>query len=81
MEDYIEILLEELNNRRQDLLSGEYFIQSHKTLQAAKALHETLSEPQKELFLAFEAQSNRTAAISEAALARQAFLLAKEIYR
>ena len=49
--------------------------------QAADALCDTLSPEQRKLFLAYEAARNACASASEDAYARQAFLLAREIYR
>ena len=48
---------------------------------ALKALSATLSEQQTKLLLTYEAEKNAAASISEDIFARQAFLLAREIFR
>ena len=81
MRDYIDVLLNELEEQWVTFLDGEYFLQKARSDHAEKALQETFSESQAELFIAYEEQHNAMAVIYEAAMARQAFLLAKEIYR
>lgn len=81
MEDYIDVLLEHLEHERPNFLGHEYFLQQKREHLASEALTRTLSEEQFSLFLAYEAEHNARAAISADVLARQAFLLAKEIYR
>ncbi|MGI5987396.1 MAG: hypothetical protein ACOX7M_04580 [Dysosmobacter sp.] len=48
---------------------------------AAEALTASLTGEQRALFLAFEESRNASAAAYQEALARQAFLLAREIFR
>ena len=81
MENYISILLTELKDHWVDFLGGEYFLQKARKNHAEERLRETLSESQTDLFLTYEEQQNAAAALREDAIARQAFLLAKEIYR
>ena len=81
MEDYIQILLNAIDEHWVDFLGGEYFLQKARKEHAEQSLLETLSESQMDLFLAYEERQNATAVFREEALARQAFLLAKEIYR
>jgi len=80
-EDYIDVLLEHLDRQSPDFLGREYFIQQTREHLASEALTRTLSEEQLTLFLAYEAEHNARASISADAFARQAFLLAKKIYR
>lgn len=81
MRDYIDVLLDNMEEQWAAFLDGEYFLQKARTDHAERALQETLSESQTELFTTYEEQHTAATAIREAALARQAFLLAKEIYR
>ena len=81
MDDYIDVLLESLADQRLSFLGHEYFTRLKQEAQAADALCDTLSPEQRKLFLAYEAARNACASASEAAYARQAFLLAREIYR
>lgn len=81
MEDYIQILLEYLTERREAFSDWNHCVQSDRVLQAVEALEETLTGPQKKLFAAYEDARDEAGAAGEMALARQAFLLAREIYR
>ena len=69
MDDYITVLLHDLEDRAQDFLPGDYHGAICREAAAAEALTASLTGEQHALFLAFEA------------LARQAFLLAREIFR
>ena len=81
MDDYIDVLLESLADQRLSFLVHEYFTRLKQEAQTADALCDTLSPEQRKLFLAYEAARNACASASEDAYARQAFLLAREIYR
>ena len=81
MEDYIDVLLEALSGQRLSFLGHEYFIRQEQESLACQDLSRTFTEEQKTLFLAYEDAHNACASLSEDAYARQAFLLAKEIYR
>lgn len=81
MKDYIQILLEYLAERRETYSSWNHCAQSDKVLQALEALEESLTAPQKKLFSAYEDARDEADAAGEMALARQAFLLARDIYR
>lgn len=81
MDDYIDVLLESLADQRLSFLGHEYFTRLKQEAQTADALCDTLSPEQRKLFLAYEAARNACASASEDAYARQAFLLAREIYR
>ena len=81
MEDYIDILIGALGEQGEDGPGRKYLVTEGRLVQAAEALEEALDEEQKELFSVYEERRNELAFISENHLARQAFLLAKEIYR
>ena len=80
MDDYITVLLHDLEDWAQDFLPGDYHGAICREAAAAEALTASLTGEQRALFLAFEESRNASAAYQEA-LARQAFLLAREIYR
>lgn len=81
MEDYIDILLRALNEPGMRYFSAEYFQQRAKYKQAERALLESLTDAQNKLYLTYEEEHNLRNAISERDMARQAFLLAKEIFQ
>lgn len=81
MEDYIDILLEHLSEFQLQELGYEYFAQKSQEEATLAALEATFSDTQRTLFLHYEAARNATASISESSFVRQAFLLAREIYR
>lgn len=81
MEDYIDILLENLSEHLNEYLNASYFAQEKTAANALKSLMETCTDAQKKLLLAYEEALNTADSISELTLARQAFLLAKTIYR
>ena len=81
MQDYIDVLLCHLAERRQNALSGEYFSLQAREQQALNALLDSLTAGQRKLFLAYEEARNAAEGASEDAFARQAFLLAREIFR
>ena len=81
MQDYIDILLSHLSSTRQNALSGEYFSLQAREQQALNALLDSLTAGQRKLFLAYEEARNAAEGASEDAFARQAFLLAREVYR
>ena len=77
MQDYIDILLSHLSGARQSSLPGEAFPLQVREQQTLNALLDSLTAGQRKLFLAYEEARNA----SEDAFARQAFLLAREVYR
>lgn len=81
MEDYIDILFRELEEQWSDLLGGEYFLQKAREDYAEQALLDTLTEEQQKLFLIYEEQRNAASVFRESGMTRQAFLLAREIFR
>ena len=80
-QDYIDVLMDYLADHRLAALGSEYFLQEKRETAAAEALEATLSEEQEQLFLAYEEARNASAGIAMDAAARQAFLLAREIFR
>lgn len=81
MEDYISILLRELEDQWLECLGREYFLQKAQKDRAAKALLDTLTEEQRALFLVYEEQRNTAEVLREEGINRQVFLLAREIFR
>ena len=81
MLDYIDILLQALYEDGADYLNGEFYLQSAREKHAEEALTAALSDAQIDLYLAYESAQNAAAEIYTKAVARQAFLLAKEIYQ
>ena len=81
MDDYITVLLESLDDLRPVSADGkcERLLTAEEA--AATALRETLSPEQSRLFLAYEDACMAAATASADAFARQAFLLAREIFR
>lgn len=80
-QDYIEILLDWLSEHRLDAMDGEYFLQEKQERAAARALEATLTGEQRKLYLAYEAERSHMASLDVDAAARQAFLLARDIFR
>ena len=81
MQDYIDILLSHLSSARQNALPAESFPLQVREQQALNALLDSLTAGQRKLFLAYEEARNAAEGASEDAFARQAFLLAREVYR
>ena len=81
MDDYITILLRTLEEYDRKYLGWEYFVQSYRAMEAMEALHQTLSQEQKKLFEDYEDKQTAAYDTDRMALARQAFLLAREIFR
>lgn len=81
MNDYIDVLLLELSGHSPSEAGGAYYLQRAREEQAYSALWDTLSPSQQELFLAYDEERNATAGIREDAMARRAFLLARDIFR
>ena len=81
MKDYINVLLETLEERDREYLGWEYFVQSERAMEAMETLEKTFSREQRELFRDYEDKQSTLDNTGRMALARQAFLLAKEIYR
>lgn len=80
MEDYIDALLQLVGEQRMSTVSCRYQTALVQEEAACDALCHTLTEEQKQLFLAYESARDTTATISEDEYARAAFLLAKEIF-
>lgn len=78
MEDYITVLLEELEEHWVDFVDGAYFLEKARK---ERALMESLTESQMDLFLSYEERQNAAATLWEEAMVRRAFLLAREIFR
>lgn len=81
MQDYIDILLSHLSSARQNALPGESFPLQVREQQTLNALLDSLTAGQRKLFLAYEEARNAAEGASEDAFARQAFLLARGVYR
>ena len=81
MKDYINVLLETLEERDREYLGWEYFVQSERAREAMETLEKTFSREQRELFRDYEDKQSTLDNTGRMALARRAFLLAKEIYR
>ena len=81
MKDYINVLLETLEERDREYLGWEYFVQSERAMEAMETLEKTFSREQRELFRDYEDKQSTLENTGRMALARRAFLLAKEIYR
>ena len=81
MQDYIDVLLCHLADTRQNALPGEAFPLQVREQQTLNALLDSLTAGQRKLFLAYEEARNAAEGASEDAFARQAFLLAREVYR
>lgn len=81
MENYIEILIGELGEHWTDILTGEYFLEKTREDHAEAALMKTLTKTQRDLFMIYEEHRNAAASLRESAMARQAFLMAREIFR
>ena len=81
MKDYITVLLEDLEEHDREYLGWEYFMQSELAMKAMKTLEKTFSHEQRELFRDYEDKQTTLDGTGRMALARRAFLLAKEIYR
>ena len=79
--DYIDVLLQHLADTRLSYLHSDYYIQKEREQLASEALCCTFTEEQHKLFLAYEEEFSARFSISEDAYARQAFLLAREIFK
>ena len=80
-QDYISVLIDHLNEQRLSYATSEYFIHQKREQFAFKALADTLNDQQHKLLLRYDEERNAAASVSESLLARQAFLLAREIFR
>lgn len=81
MDDYITVLLNDLEDRAGQFLPGEYYQAANRESAALQALEATFTPEQQSLFLAYEDSRNDSAACYQDALARQAFLLGRAIFR
>ena len=80
MKDYIDILIESIQEQT-SFLGSDYYIQQAREYQAHDALIASLDSAQQHLYEIFEENRFKTDCIYENALLRQAFLLAREVYR
>ena len=80
MDDYITVLLKRLTEHSPSA-NWESLVRQTRQNQAGEALRNTLSPEQRRLFLRYEEAHNALASVSEEIFARQAFLLAREIFR
>ena len=81
MRDYVDLLVHVLVEQEGRDSAEPVLSRKSQQIYAERALLETLSGPQTKLFLAYEEAQNAASSLYAACLARQAFLLAKEIYR
>lgn len=81
MENYIEILVEALEEHDREYLGWEYYAQTEQAMEAMETLEKTFSREQRELFQDYEEKQNAADDMRGRALTRQIFLLAKNIYR
>lgn len=81
MDDYITILLNDLEDHAKDFLPGGYYAAMSREAAAAEALEATFTPEQQRLFDEFAERRNDSACRYQDALARQAFLLGREIFR
>ncbi|WP_417042916.1 hypothetical protein [Dysosmobacter sp.] len=81
MDDYITVLLNDLEDRAGQFLPGEYYQAANRESAALQALEETFTPEQHRLFQAYEDSRSDSACAYQDALARQAFLLARAIFR
>ena len=81
MQDYIDILLTAVEGNLFSHLGKDYFLSLRQEEAAWNSLRATLSEEQAALLDAYQDIRNSTAIAYGDAYARQAFLLAREIYR
>lgn len=81
MDDYITVLLNDLEDRSGQFLPGEYYQAANRESAALQALEETFTPEQHKLFEAYEDSRSDSACAYQDALARQAFLLGRAIFR
>ena len=73
MDDYITVLLNDLEDRAPSFLPGGYYAAMARESDALRALEATFTAEQRALFLTYEDCRNDSAAHYQDALARQAF--------
>ena len=81
MDDYITVLLNDLEDRAAFFLPGAYYAAAARESAAAEALEATLTPEQQTLFDAYAERRNDSACAYQDALSRQAFLLGREVFR
>ena len=81
MDDYITVLLNDLEDRAPSFLPGGYYAAMARESDALRALEATFTAEQRALFPTYEDCRNDSAAHYQDALARQAFLLGRTIFR
>lgn len=81
MNDYITVLLEDLESRAADFLPGGYYAAIARETAASEALTAALNDDQRDLLLTWEDARNAADDLYQSALLRQAFLLGREVVR
>ena len=81
MNDYISVLLEDLESRSADFLPGGYYAAIARETAASEALTAALNDHQRDLLLTWEDARNAADDLYQSALLRQAFLLGREVVR
>lgn len=81
MQDYIDVLLLHISEERLNTLSREYVSCLAQEEAAFTALNATFTEEQSSLFRVYDNARSACEFSFEDAYARQAFLLAREIFR
>lgn len=80
MFDYIDVLIHALYEHESEYMPGEYYLQTKREKRVSDKFYASLSPEQIALYQRYEEARNETAELFTAAMVRQAFLLAKEIY-
>lgn len=80
MDDYITALPNDLEDRAPSFLPGGYAAMARES-DALRALEATFTAEQQALFLTYEDCRNDSASRYQDALARQAFLLGRAVFR
>ena len=81
MDDYISVLLEHLSDSLPAAAGSEYYTCLARERDAYEALFRTLTPDQQDLLLRYDERRNATACAMDELYARQAFLLARSIFR
>ena len=80
MEDYIDVLLNYIADERLTTQTNNSIVHQSREEAAYEALASTFTAEQQELFRAYDLARSACASDFEYAYARQAFLLAREIF-
>ena len=81
MDDYITVLLEALEDEMYAHLGDDYFLPLRRSGEVLDELSASFTPRQRELFRAYEDAWSDLESAYQDALARQAFLLARAIFR